>query len=130
MQDILNYNYEDGQTVEIEGKTLHALLTFLKQVADQNTYVGFSHAYTKSPKEIKDNDGTVLAVELTQVEYPSFSSYMNQKPTKFSNIHGAVADDFFHTFGLLHQENIKSGKAKELGTVKTEQKDDSPLKLA
>lgn len=129
-ESILDYQYEEGTKVEVEGRVFHALITWLEQLEAANTEVGYSRLYSKSPKEIKDDDGTVLAVELTHVEYPTLSSYMNQKPVKFTSMHGVIAADFYETLGTEHLKNIKKGVAKKLGTVNTETPTDEPtLKL-
>lgn len=122
MQQInpFEYTYKEGETVEIEGSLLHALITWLKQLEEKETEMVFPHTYNTSAEEIKSTDGIITHIDLETKEYPSFNSYMNQRPTKATSIVGVVAFDFVNLLSKVHLENIDKGKAIKIGTFETE----------
>lgn len=126
------YNYEDDVMVEIPGTILHSLITYLRQVEDNETQVCFSHSYSISGEEHKDKDsGIVTHVDLHNKNYPSMNSYMNQQAIKATSMIGVMAFDFIGHLTKEHLKAIKDGKAKKQGSFETKkEEDESPLKLA
>lgn len=122
MQQInpFEYNYKKGETVEIEGNLLHALISWLKQLEERETEMVFLHTYNTSAEEIKSPEGIITHIDLETKEYPSMNSYMTQRPTKATSIDGAIAFDFINSFSKVHLENIEKGRAIKIGTFETE----------
>ncbi len=115
--NLLEYIYDDGDTVEVPGRLMEGLIQILRQVEQNETNQGFISAYPTKQKVNKKKD-VVESVEVEWEMYPTANSYFSQKPQETKSMLGVMALDLLMLLQQKHLENIRSGKAKKIGTMK------------
>ena len=117
--DIKQYVYDANDKVEIPAKMVEGLIEILGQVQTNETTYGFIGQYPESSKEIKDENGKVIKVEVKWNSHQSAESYFNQEtPLETTSMLGVMALDLLMLLKQVHLSNIRSGKAQKIGTIK------------
>ena len=76
--NLKEYVYSTEDKVEIPAKLIEGLIDVLGQVRDSETSYGLLSSFPKSSKEIKDENGRLIDVEIKWEDYPNPESYFNQ----------------------------------------------------
>lgn len=116
--NLLEYIYDDGDTVEVPGRLMEGLIQILRQVEQNETGQGFISAYPTGQKVNRKGEDLLESVEVEWEMYPTALSYFSQQPQETKSMLGVMALDLLMLLQQKHLENIRSGKAKKIGTMK------------
>jgi hypothetical protein len=111
--NLLEYIYDDGATVEVPGRLIEGLIQTLRQVEQSETNQGFISSYPAESKVKKDK-----TVDIKWELYPTAEAYFSQQPQETKSMLGVMALDLLMLLQQVHLENIKSGKAVKVGTLR------------
>lgn len=115
--NLLEYIYDDGDTVQVPGRLVEGLIQTLRQVEQSETNQGFISAYPSTSK-IKKEEKNVISVDVQWENYPTAESYFSQQPQETKSMLGVMALDLLMLLQQIHLENIREGKAKKVGTLR------------
>lgn len=125
--NLLEYIYDDGDMVEIPGRLIEGLIQILRQVEQNETNQGFISSYPTEQKLNKEND-VLESVEIKWEQYPTANSYFTQQPQEIKSMLGVMSLDLLMMLQQKHLENIRSGKAKKIGSIR--KVEDNGVKLS
>lgn len=115
--NLLEYIYDDTDTVEVPGRLMEGLIQILRQVEENETSQGFISSYPTEQK-LDKKDGVLESVKVEWEMYPTALSYFSQQPQETKSMLGVMALDLLMLLQQKHLENIRSGKAKKIGSMK------------
>lgn len=125
--NLLEYIYDDGDMVEIPGRLIEGLIQILRQVEQNETNQGFISSYPTEQK-LNKNDDVLESVEVKWEQYPTANSYFTQQPQEIKSMLGVMSLDLLMMLQQKHLENIRSGKAKKIGSIR--KVEDNGVKLS
>lgn len=120
--NLLEYIYDDGDMVEIPGRLIEGLIQILRQVEQNETNQGFISSYPTEQK-LNKNDDVLESVEVKWEQYPTANSYFTQQPQEIKSMLGVMSLDLLMMLQQKHLENIRSGKAKKIGSIRKVEED-------
>lgn len=118
IKEIYKYGYKPSQEVLVPADFILGIINFCERVEDSQPQLGALLTYPKSVKEIKDDDGNLLKVDIDWEEH-TYNSFFN---TAFDKNGGQPIVTDLSMFALqtknalleIHKENIKNGVAIKL----------------
>lgn len=120
--NLLDYIYDDNDTVEIPGRLIEGLIQILRQVEQNETNQGFISAYPTKHK-LNKKENLLESVDVTWEQYPTAEAYFSQQPQETKSMLGVMSLDLLMLLQQKHLDNIRSGKAKKIGTLKKVEND-------